>query len=294
MDNKPSIPDAPAALLRFYTEAGVDCALNETPRNRLLEAQTLTEHARQSPAALRTSSSGASAPTTAHAPAPSAGSPVTGPADDPTRIEPKLAAALAEAELLASQAATLEDLTAILAQYQGCPLSQTAKNMVFGAGPSLARVMIIGEAPGAEEDRTGEVFAGSSGLLLDRMLHAIGLSRSMIRIGLSIFWRPPGNRIPSDAEKALCAPFLRRHIALTNPDLLLLMGSLPAHLLLGETQSLLKMRGHWFDYALPTRTIPTLVSLPPTHLLRQPTHKAHAWRDLKSLKQALLNLPAHS
>ena len=153
--------------------------------------------------------------------------------------------------------------------------------------------MIIGEAPGADEDRLGETFAGPSGILLDHMLKAIGLDRQEVRVGMSIFWRPPGNRAPTDPEKAMCEPFLRRHIALANPDLLLLLGNLPVHMLLGQTQNLLKLRGHWFDYALPTRTIPTLVSLPPANLLRQPTQKAHAWRDLKSLKEALKTLPAH-
>jgi len=212
---------------------------------------------------------------------------------EPPRLEPKIASAIAEAEQLAAAAPSLEALHEALARYQGCPLSQTAKSLIFGSGPALSRIMIIGEAPGADEDRLGETFAGPSGILLDHMLKAIGLDRQEVRVGMSIFWRPPGNRAPTDPEKAMCEPFLRRHIALANPDLLLLLGTLPAHMLLGQTQNLLKLRGHWFDYALPTRTIPTLVSLPPANLLRQPTQKAHAWRDLKSLKEALKTLPAH-
>ena len=210
------------------------------------------------------------------------------------RLEPQIAAAIAEAEHLAAAASSLEALQTALTEYQGCPLSQTAKSLIFGSGPVLSRIMVIGEAPGGDEDRLGEPFAGPSGVLLDHMLKAIGLTRSEVRIGLSIFWRPPGNRAPTAPEKAMCEPFLRRHIALANPDLLLLMGTLPAQMLLGQTQNLLKLRGHWFDYALPTRTVPTLVSLPPANLLRQPTQKAHAWRDLKSLKEALKNLPAQS
>ena len=291
MDNLPPFPDRPVenplGLLRFYVEAGVDCALQETPRNRLQEARALLEQPR--------SSSPAGGKDTAR-PSPAMQAQGAGQAPavpEPPRLEPKIASAIAEAEQLAAAAPSLDALHEALARYQGCPLSQTAKSLIFGSGPALSRIMIIGEAPGADEDRLGETFAGPSGILLDHMLKAIGLDRQEVRVGMSIFWRPPGNRAPTDPEKAMCEPFLRRHIALANPDLLLLLGTLPAHMLLGQTQNLLKLRGHWFDYALPTRTIPTLVSLPPANLLRQPTQKAHAWRDLKSLKEALKTLPAH-
>ena len=291
MDNMPPMPDQlidqPLGLLRFYAEAGVDCALLETPRNRLQEARALLENPRPAaqPGSKDPAKRGAGSQATT-------GNTTT--SHEPPRLEPKIAAAIAEAGHLAASASSLEALQTALETYQGCPLSQTAKSLIFGSGPVLSRIMIIGEAPGADEDRLGETFAGPSGVLLDHMLKAIGLNRSAVRIGMSIFWRPPGNRAPTEPEKAMCEPFLRRHIALTNPDLLLLLGNLPAQMLLGQTQNLLKLRGHWFDYALPTRTIPTLVSLPPANLLRQPTQKAHAWRDLKSLKEALNNLPAHS
>jgi len=292
MDNLPPFPDRPVenplGLLRFYVEAGVDCALQETPRNRLQEARALLEHPRS-----LTQSAGKDAARPSPA-APVQGTEQSPSPQEPPRLEPKIAAAIAEAEHLAATAPSLEALHEALARYQGCPLSQTAKSLIFGSGPALSRIMIIGEAPGADEDRLGETFAGPSGILLDHMLKAIGLDRQEVRVGMSIFWRPPGNRAPTEPEKAMCAPFLRRHIALTNPDLLLLLGTLPAQILLGQTQNLLKLRGHWFDYALPTRTIPTLVSVPPANLLRQPTQKAHAWRDLKSLKEALKSLPAHS
>jgi uracil-DNA glycosylase len=289
MDNKVPLTDPPVALLRFYAEAGVDCALLETPRNRLQEARAHLENPRASPAIpAQNASLRATAPKTA----------VPVKSDEAgqksSRVEPKLAAAIADAEQRAANTQSLDQLEAALRSYQGCPLSQTAKSLIFGTGPALSRIMLIGETPNADEDRMGEAFAGPSGILLDHMLQAIGLNREAIRIGLSIFWRPPGNRAPTDPEKAMCEPFLRRHIALANPDLLLLLGSLPAQMLLGETQNLIKLRGHWFDYPLATRTIPALISLPPTQLLRQPTQKAHAWRDLKSLKEALGNLPTHS
>ena len=283
MDNMQPLPDQPIdqplALLRFYADAGVDCALLETPRNRLQEARAFLENPHP--------------PAQASSKVPAKGQSAA-PSPEPPRLEPKIAAAIAEAEQLAASAQSLDALQTALVAYAGCPLSHTAKNLIFGCGPELSSLMIIGEAPGADEDRLGEPFSGSSGILLDHMLKAIGLNRNGVRIGMSIFWRPPGNRAPTEPEKAMCKPFLRRHIALANPDILLLLGTLPAQILLGETQNLLKLRGHWFDYALPTRTIPTLVSLPPANLLRQPTQKAHAWRDLKSLKEALNNLPAHS
>ena len=293
MDNLQPPIDRAVALLRFYTEAGVDCAVQETPRDRLSEARSLLQNPRST---APTGAKSAQTPSNGgrFSPAPPVSMAGQGQAPDPSRLDPHLTAAIAEAEHLAATAPTLEALEAALAAYQGCPLSQTAKSLIFGAGPATTRLMVIGEAPGADEDRIGEAFAGPSGLLLDHMLHAIGLKRSQIRIGMSIFWRPPGNRAPSEAEKSMCAPFLRRHIALANPDLLLLLGTLPAHMLLGESQSLVKLRGHWFDYALATRTVPALVSLPPAYLLRQPTHKAHAWRDLKSFKEAIHALPQHS
>ena len=295
MDNLHTPMDAPLALLRFYAEAGVDCAVQETPRDRLSEARAVLQNPRSAAPigakSAQTPSNGGRFPPPS--PTLTAGQAQT-PAQEPSRLDPHLTAAIAEAEHLAATAPTLEALEAALTTYQGCPLSQTSKSLIFGAGPATARLMVIGEAPSADEERTGETFAGPSGLLLDNMLHAIGLKRSQIRIGMSIFWRPPGNRAPSEAEKSMCAPFLRRHIALANPDLLLLFGTLPAHMLLGENQNLVKLRGHWFDYPLATRTVPALVSLPPAYLLRQPTHKAHAWRDLKSLKEAINALPQHS
>ena len=289
MDNLHPPIDSAVALLRFYAEAGVDCAVQETPRDRLSEARALLQNPRQGVAA------GTKAPQPAQTGNGSPAMPAQGAAaHDPQRLEPQLAAAIAEAEQLAAGATSLEALEAALASYQGCPLAQTAKTLIFGTGPAVSRLMVIGEAPGADEDRAGEAFAGPSGLLLDHMIKSIGLSRSQIRIGMSIFWRPPGNRAPTGPEKSMCLPFLRRHIALVNPDLLLLLGTLPAQMLLDEAQSLVKLRGHWFDYPLATRTIPVLVSLPPAHLLRQPTHKAHAWRDLKSFKEAIHSLPQHS
>ena len=196
---------------------------------------------------------------------------------------------LASARDLAAQATTLEQLREALTSYDGCALKQTATNLVFADGAADARVMIVGEAPGADEDRQGKPFVGVSGQLLDRMLSWIGFSRAEnVYISNVLFWRPPGNRTPTAAEVAACLPFVERHIALKQPDYLILSGGSSAKTLLGKTEGVLKLRGRWFSYQNPEMAtpIPALVTLHPAYLLRQPAAKRQAWRDLLSFKTA--------
>ena len=162
-------------------------------------------------------------------------------------------------------------------------------NLVFADGNPEARVMMIGEAPGAEEDRQGRPFVGVSGRLLDRMLACIGLDRSSVYITNMLFWRPPGNRTPTAAEIASCHPFTERHIELVAPDYLVLVGGMSAKNLLARSEGILRLRGQWRPYqhsGLP-RPIPALPTLHPAYLLRQPQQKRLAWRDLLSLHRAL-------
>ena len=257
-------------ILRWYRDAGVDCALDDTPRDRLAEARAALEAPRQPAQTGRSTSGNASA---------SAPQPATG-------FDQHIAQAAAEAKTLAGNAATLEDLQAALAHYDGCPLKQTAKSLIFAAGNPHSRIMLVSDVPGPDEDRLGEGFTGPAGQLLDRMLKAIGLDRQQVALGLVIPWRPPGNRAPTQQELAVCEPFIRRHIALIKPDLLVFLGTLPAHLLLGVQDSQIKLRGRWFDYRDGDHTIPTLATLPPAHLLKHPAQKAKAWRDLKALREA--------
>lgn len=257
-------------ILRWYRDAGVDCALDETPRDRLAEARAALEAPRQPALGGRTAQQGQAA---------SGQQPTTG-------LDQHIALAAAEAKALASQANTLDELQAALAQYDGCPLKQTAKSLIFSAGHPLSRIMLVSDVPGPEEDRLGEAFIGPTGLLLDRMLKAVGLDRQQVALGLVIPWRPPGNRAPTQQELAVCEPFIRRHIALVKPDLLVFLGTLPAHLLLGVQESQIKLRGRWFDYRDGDHSIPTLATLPPSHLLKHPAQKAQAWRDLKALREA--------
>lgn len=149
--------------------------------------------------------------------------------------------------------------------------------------------MLIGEAPGANEDRQGKPFVGEAGRLLDEMLRWIGLDESNVYITNVLFWRPPGNRNPTDAELALCRPFLDRQIVLMKPDLLMFLGGIAAKSMLQESRGILKLRGHWYGYR-PTEncdSIPALATLHPAYLLRQPAQKRFAWRDFLKLKQAV-------
>ncbi len=214
------------------------------------------------------------------------------PAAKPTRPAAPLSSteeALATARGLAQAAGTLDELKAGLAGFEGCPLKQTAMNLVFADGNPGANVMILGEGPGAEEDRQGLPFVGASGQLLDRMLAAIGLDRDTVYITNLLFWRPPGNRTPTATEIAACLPFVERHIELADPQYLLLLGGSAAKTLLGRSQGILKLRGHWahYQHAGMVRPIPALASLHPAYLLRQPGQKRLAWRDFLALREAL-------
>ena len=198
-----------------------------------------------------------------------------------------------DGNLDAASCQTLDDIVAVLSAFDACPLKKTATNLCFADGNPLARVMLVGEAPGRDEDLEGKPFVGRSGQLLDRMLAAIGLSRkspgrdSSVFITNTIFWRPPGNRTPTEAETQMCMPFLLRAIAIQNPDFIVCAGGTPAQRLTGRKEGILKMRGKWTEIIVSGRRIPLLPVLHPAYLLRQPSHKRLAWRDLLSLRQAL-------
>lgn len=196
-------------------------------------------------------------------------------------------------ELVAS-VNTLEALRAAIEAFQGCPLRNTARNTVFARGNPQARVMIIGEAPGRDEDMEGTPFVGPSGHLLDRIFASIGLGSDQIYITNVINWRPPGNRSPTQDEITACLPFIERHIALIKPDFLVLAGDTAARTLLGASENITKLRGQWGDYPLrdaagqPTgETIPALPTFHPAYLLRRPMEKRFVWRDMLSLGKRL-------
>jgi uracil-DNA glycosylase len=183
----------------------------------------------------------------------------------------------------------VDALAAVIAGFDGCALKRTATNTVFADGNPTGPVMIIGEGPGADEDRIGRPFVGRAGQLLDRMLAAIGQDRSSVLITNVVYWRPPGNRTPTAAEIASCLPFVLRHIALVQPKVLVLAGGTAAGALLPQGQGITRLRGRWFDLAVPglDRPVPTLPMFHPSFLLRTPERKREAWRDLLSLRARL-------
>lgn len=200
--------------------------------------------------------------------------------------------AVDDARALAKSCGSLEALKEALRDFDGCPLKETAINLCFADGNPKAPVMLIGEAPGAQEDRQGKPFVGPSGQLLDRMLRTIGLDRTGVYITNVIYWRPPGNRTPTAAEIAICQPFLERQIELLRPKFLVFVGGIAARALLGRTEGVTKLRGRPFVYELPgeKRKIPALVMFHPAYLLRQPAQKRLSWRDLLEIKKSIKDL----
>jgi uracil-DNA glycosylase family 4 len=184
-------------------------------------------------------------------------------------------------------ATTLMELEALVAAFDGCALKRTAKKLCFARGREDARIMLIGEAPGRDEDLQGKPFVGRAGQLLDRMLDAIGLVEEHVYITNTVYWRPPGNRTPTPEEVEACAPFLARQIELLSPQVLVLLGGAAAKNILGITEGIMRLRGKWLAYACAGRDIATLATLHPAYLLRNPEHKRLAWRDMLMVKEAL-------
>ena len=192
-------------------------------------------------------------------------------------------------------AASLPDLKLEIEKFEGCPLKKTAMNLVFADGNPEASVMVIGDVPAEEEDRQGVPFAGAAGLLLDRMLAAIGLDRTSVYLTNLVFWRPPGGRTPTEAEIEASLPFTRQHIALVRPKLIVMMGTLTVRHLLHRKETIARLRGQWCDYTAvgdgeTGPAIPCLPMVPPSFLLGQPASKRQAWADLLSLKERMSEL----
>ena len=192
---------------------------------------------------------------------------------------------------MAQAAQTVGELKQALDAFDGCPLKATATQTVYARGNPQADVMVVGEAPGRDEDREGAPFIGQAGQLLDRMLAAIGLNETSAYITNVVFWRPPGNRKPTDAEIEACLPFAERHIELVRPKVIVFAGGISAQSLLHSKAGIMALRGRWHDYTLSDGTvIPALPMYPPAFLLRRPQEKAKSWQDLLSLKAKLAAL----
>ncbi len=256
------------SVLDWYRAAGVDLAVVDDPVDRFAQKPTIPAPAIQRP--------GLATPAPAAAPQPQPAGLIGG---DPS-----------EARRLAATAQSLDQLRDILDAYDGCGLKHRATQLVFADGNPEAKIMLIGEAPGAEEDRQGKPFVGRSGQLLDRMLAAIGLDRTQVYIVNTVPWRPPGNRTPTPEEMELCLPFLHRQVELVAPRLVLTLGGPAMQTVFRTNAGIIKMRGQWQDVTIGTHTVPALPTLHPAYLLRNPAAKQQAWRDLLSFRQKLMEM----
>jgi uracil-DNA glycosylase len=275
-------------LLAFYVDAGADALIGEEPVDRM--AETPAQERGRPPAEARIASldaagRGETAPPSVTKRPPSRPLPLKGGGSVPPPASPE--AAVMAAREAARSAKTLEDLRALLTDFEGCALRATATQLVFADGNPQSRVMFVGEAPGYEEDVSGRPFVGRSGKLLDLMMAAVGLDRTSVYIANVVPWRPPGNRTPTPQETAICLPFIRRQIELANPDVVVCLGGPAMQTLLGIKDGITRTRGRWFAYDTGTREIKALATFHPAFLLRSPLQKRFAWRDFLALKKAL-------
>ncbi len=259
------------AALRWLVEAGADEAIGEQPVNRFRPPPQMPA----GPVAPgpRDVSTRPEAATRAPAPTP--------PSED----------AIGQAVAVAAACTTLEALKAAVEAFEGCALKRHATRTVFADGTPAHRIMFIGEAPGKEEDAAGLPFVGRAGKLLDRMLAAIGLDRKTnVYITNVLNWRPPGNRDPSPEEAATCLPFLRRHIELVAPEIIVLLGAVASRHVMGKSEGIMRLRGNWLEYYVAGRMVPVMPTLHPAYLLRRPIDKRLAWRDLQAISEKLAAL----
>lgn len=280
--DSPALSPAEAlAALQWLAEAGVDDTVEENASDWFAAASL-------PPPALKSVAPAAAPVSAAIMPSVPSAQPA------PVYASQSHANILAAARDAADKANTLEDLRAAVQAFEGCALKKLATHTVFADGNPQSDLMLIGEAPGADEDREGIPFCGVSGQLLDRMFAAIGRSRhgengANFYITNTIFWRPPGNRNPTAEELAICRPFVEKHIALVKPKHLILVGGIAAHSLLEVTTGITRLRGqkHQYQNGYMPDPVPASALFHPSYLLRQPSHKALAWQDLLGIQARL-------
>ncbi len=268
-----TLPDttSAAALLDWYRSMGVDEVIEDTPVDWFEAAATAKAVVRQ--------------PTNEVPRQPASRSQSAEPRPGFNTIAPD--EAVMDARERAAGAKSLEELEKALAGFNGCPLRATAKSTCFKRGNDDARIMLIGEGPGRDEDLQGLPFVGRAGQLLDKMLGAISLTEEDVYITNIVYWRPPGNRTPTTQEVAACLPFLNRQVELLDPDIIVLIGGPASHTLLETKEGITRLRGKWRDCEIGGKSRRVMPMLHPAYLLRTPAAKRHAWRDLLSLKAAL-------
>ena len=245
------------SLLAFWRDAGVDACFEDAPQDRTIVVAPALKAVAKATASV---------------------APVVDLGD-----------AMADARRLANGADTMEALAQAAAAFRGCELvGMGARGCVFGRGDPHAPILVIGEAPGAEEDAAGQPFMGQAGRLFDRMLAAAGLTDKVF-ITNTVFWRPPGNRTPTPQEQAVCAPFLERAFLLMKPRAVLLLGAAAARSVLRTEDGIMKVRGQWREWRLAEGDVaaPVIATLHPAFLLRQPQAKRQAWADMLELAARL-------
>jgi DNA polymerase len=262
------------AALAWLVEAGADEAVGEAPANRLAARPKMLPSPVAGEGNSNASRSNWGGPRRGVTPT-SALNPLASDTDH-----------IGRAIEIAAACGSLTELKAALEAFDGCALKKLATNTVFADGSPAARIMFIGEAPGRDEDLQGLPFVGRAGKLLDKMLAAIGLDRrTNAYITNVINWRPPENREPTPEEAAVCRPFLRRHVELLNPEIIVLLGAVSARHVMGQSDGIMKLRGRWLEYRVGDRMVPVMPTLHPAYLLRQPAHKRLAWRDLQAIEE---------
>jgi DNA polymerase len=283
-----------AALLHFHADAGVEWLLEEEAIDRFAEFEAMK--AARRPAAAQAQQQH---PAAGERPLPSQAPPRPNAATRPAPAEraasgPQPAIpdgeAVQQARFVAETARSLVELKTAIEAFSSCNLKHSARSTIFASGDAESGIMVIGSAPSAEDDREGMPFSGKSGQLFDKMLTAIGLTRSAILLTQVIPWRPPGNRAPSAAEMDICRPFIERQIALAEPKAILLLGNFSARFFFGENDTIHGLRGRWKEIAVADCVIPAIASLHPQDLLTAPVNKRLAWNDLLAFQAKLKSL----
>lgn len=270
-----------AELLNWYEDAGVDAPMVDEPVDQFELSKVKSANPAQKPAAAAEASTPNKLDSAPNTPARITAPPAQGVPTVPDEN------AIQNAKDLAASAGSLEELRQILGDFAGCNLKFAARNTVFSDGTAQSPLMIIGDGPDIHEDKQGVPFVGDSGQLLDKMLQAIGLDRRSVYLTTVLPWRPPGNRAPSPQETAICRPFIERHIQLAKPKVLMAVGGLAAKVLLNTPKGILTLRGKWTEVSIDDQAYPTLPTLHPSYLMRQPEQKRMSWQDLLTVKKKL-------
>ncbi|MBW6421297.1 uracil-DNA glycosylase [Rhizobium sp. XQZ8] len=287
------------ALLHFYADSGVEWLVEDEPLDRFAQfaAQKAAQAEARAPASARQQQSSPQSDPTFRtgdaSPAQNRAAPSQGRAAPAARPAPAASSAnvavpdgeaVSSARFAAESARSLAELKTALEAFNSCNLKNGARSTVFASGDPASGIMVIGPMPNADDDRDGIPFSGRQGQLLDRMLGAIGLAREAVMLTNVIPWRPPGNRMPSEAELSICRPFLERQVALAEPKLLLLLGNFPARFFFGDTGTIHTLRGQWRDISFGGADLSAIATLHPQELLAAPANKALAWQDLLAFK----------